>query len=1040
LSLFVLVLFFLESPASAATYSVTFTETGLPSGASWSVSITGVSTQFSNTNTITYPSVTTGSYTYSIANITTGSCVTLCMYHPVPSGGSITVSTTNVNVATTFTERFYMTVAGGSGGGNGQGWYNVGSSATVTSQGVWGRAAGTGFRVTSYNVDGGSNTPVATPSPVSVTVTMNAPHTVAYARIAQYQVTLDGGAVAALRSISLPTLANDNYWYDSGTAVSLVLNGVWARSSGTGYRLASFTVNGQNSQAATTGSVNVLALASISSPEVVTTFTTTQYQLTIDGGATGALSSLQPPPPIGGDNYWYDGGTAVQYVGQGVFGRASGSGQRVTSWWFDLNSANSILTHGAFTGSITMYSSHSLHTTTVVQFQVSLNGTYWVYSITPPTLSGDAYWYDRGSSVSVVLNGTFSRSAGHGNRMTGYSLNGGSATAVATVGHVNVLNLANLGTPQTVAVTSVTQFQVALDSTCLAALNYITPPTIGGDTYWYDSETAVTLSLNGVWNRASGSGLRLTSYTLDTAAPASVSSTAALAVFSQVPIKSPQSVRASDLVQYQLTVNGGSGVSYTVAPQIPGDSGWYDSGTALQVSSLGVYSRNAGSGERVISWQIDGGPGAQVTTAGAVLTPTITMTSAHVVDFGTILQYEVTLNQGAMRSLRSISPPTIAGDSYWYDAGWSVAVVLNGTGSIGQGTRYHTVSYSVDGAAPTVVSQTGSLSVFSVVSLNSPHAIAASTKVQFLLVITGGDRASASVGSPTGDGWYDNGTSLTVSSSYIWNVIAGQSRQSLTSYTLDGMTNPVQRATSGVYTTPPLLMARPHSLGFDSVAQYYVTFAFTDNDAKNPVTPSSIQLNLVGIGTVSLQNRSAWLDAGTSFSIASVVWHGVQVGSTGAPQSYLVDRPLGVSATTRVYSAVITVVDLFGIPVSGASAQISLANGTSVQETSKSDGTVPLEMIPGGSFHAFVTNLGLSTTIDGDASAQTQYQARVTMSFALVGAIVVAIVAVAAVVLFLVRRSGRSQEPPKTDDGSERSSAPPYVYPLMMREQGEGTQ
>ena len=60
---------------------------------------------------------------------------------------------------------------------------------------------------------------------------------------------------------------------------------------------------------------------------------------------------------------------------------------------------------------------------------------------------------------------------------------------------------------------------MTLDSTSLAALNALTPPTISGDDYWYDTGTPVTLALNGVWNRASGSGLRLSSYALNGGSP-----------------------------------------------------------------------------------------------------------------------------------------------------------------------------------------------------------------------------------------------------------------------------------------------------------------------------------------------------------------------------------------------------------------------------------------------------------------------------------------------------------------------------------------
>ena len=74
-------------------YTVTFTETGLPSGTSWSVTFNGT-TESSSTNTITF-SVPNGTYSYTIGSVSG--------YTASPSSGSITVNGANVNQAITFT-------------------------------------------------------------------------------------------------------------------------------------------------------------------------------------------------------------------------------------------------------------------------------------------------------------------------------------------------------------------------------------------------------------------------------------------------------------------------------------------------------------------------------------------------------------------------------------------------------------------------------------------------------------------------------------------------------------------------------------------------------------------------------------------------------------------------------------------------------------------------------------------------------------------------------------------------------------------------
>ena len=78
---------------TAIPYSVTFTESGLPSGTSWSATFNG-NTQSSTTTTITFSNIIHGTYSYSIGAVSG--------YTASPSSGSITVSGANVNQAITF--------------------------------------------------------------------------------------------------------------------------------------------------------------------------------------------------------------------------------------------------------------------------------------------------------------------------------------------------------------------------------------------------------------------------------------------------------------------------------------------------------------------------------------------------------------------------------------------------------------------------------------------------------------------------------------------------------------------------------------------------------------------------------------------------------------------------------------------------------------------------------------------------------------------------------------------------------------------------
>ncbi len=88
---------FTPTTTSASKYTVTFTESGLPTGTTWYVNITGGASYSSATGTITF-SEPNGTYTYTVA---TGDKE----YAPSPASGSFIVNgATPVKVAITFTE------------------------------------------------------------------------------------------------------------------------------------------------------------------------------------------------------------------------------------------------------------------------------------------------------------------------------------------------------------------------------------------------------------------------------------------------------------------------------------------------------------------------------------------------------------------------------------------------------------------------------------------------------------------------------------------------------------------------------------------------------------------------------------------------------------------------------------------------------------------------------------------------------------------------------------------------------------------------
>jgi hypothetical protein len=564
-------------------------------------------------------------------------------------------------------------------------WYDSGTAITYKGFGAFGRANGFGNRSASWTLDSGTATSLSTTGNFTIAATMTSAHTVHVTIKGQWQVTLNGPAAQFLKSITAPTITNDKYWYDAGTLVSLVLNGTGSRSGGAGQRLVSYSVNsGTSVPIATAGTVTVLNSIAIGGKESVVAVSTTQYQITLDAGAAAAISSISTPS-IPGDNYWYDSGTQVTYTGNGVFGRASGTGSRLTGWWWDSTAPTPLLTAGTFTETATMAAPHTLHTQSVRQFEVILTGTGWVSSATNPTVSGDDYWYDSGTVVSLSLQGVFNRTAGTGWRTTSYSINGGPAVPVASGLPVAALSSLTLTSPQTISVQAVRQYQLTFDQGISSALNSVTAPTLGGDDYWFDAGSPMVVTVHGEWGRTSTEGSRLSSYSVNGAPVKTVASSATITVLSLTSISAPQSITSTIATQYLLTVIGGGGATYSVASPIPGDTGWYDSGTEVAVSTNGTYDAVDGVRQRVSSWSIDGGPGTIVGSLPVVTVPGITINAPHSLVFSSVAQYEVTIVVKDNSGSNALSPASIllyvnggteaatSGEA-WVDSGSTVGV------------------------------------------------------------------------------------------------------------------------------------------------------------------------------------------------------------------------------------------------------------------------------------------------------------------------------------------------------------------------------
>ena len=807
------------------------------------------------------------------------------------AGGTISSASLS-GVTIYYVQQYLLTIHGGALPNQ---WVDAGSNTTLNTPGVYGRSQGTGYRLISYSVDQGAQVTISQPLlTLSIPISMDGPQSIAFQSTIQFEVSLDTGAQAAVSLITPPTIPGDSgYWYDDGSAIQLVLNGAYGRAHGVGSRITSVSASAEPTlKVDTAGAFEAYNTSSLDSPVSITTTSVAQYEVVLNPAAQAALVSMTPASSFPGDTSWFNAGSpSVTIVLDGAYSRALGVGMRTTSWELDAGGFTKV----AQTGQITittkvLNSAQFVNATSAVQYQVSMDkgGAGALVSISSPTISGDSGWYDSGTQVVVLMSGEWGRSAGTGNRLSAYSLDGGPQVPVSQGGQVEVLNLAGITSTEAITTTVVTQYQLSLDAGATSALSSVTPTPIPSDKYWYDSGTAVAVSFNGVWGRTATSGVRLVSYSVDKGPATAAGSTSPVQAYSSQGIDGPVSITASTALQFHLS---SSPVSWT-----------------------------------------------------------------------------------------SVTPPTVPGDPGWYDSGTPVKATFNDTWGQQPGVRQSAVSYAVDGGAKTAVARAPGGSFTVSLTMSGAHTIALAGVQQYTVDVVGPQKVSAAPPSPTGDDYFDTGSKETFTTTRVWNGSSPGSENLLVSYSVDGSPAVAvpPSSSSTTFAVPAITFNQDHTLTFYGISEYEVSFLFLDHSGGQQITPSAIGLT-EGNSTVQVQGDTAWLVNGTSFAVSSVIWEGASVGPAPPPSFTMKGAPQNITLETYSYPASIRVVDLLGLPVSGAHVSMTLANGTTVSGTTKSNGVYSAGIIPLGTYTAKVSDLGATTHLTGTPDHEVT-QGRVALS------------------------------------------------------------
>lgn len=191
---------FVVQPSS---YTVTFTQTGLPIGTSWSVTFGGT-TKSSTGSSILFSDVLAGTHSWSVSSpISGGSGI---QYVASPSSGTMRVPS-QTSQSITYTKQYMLSIsvspsgAGTTSPSPGSHWYDRGSSVTVTASPY------SGYKFDRWELDG-----VNKGSSSSMIVTMNSPHML---------------KAVFKEALAAVTFYISNVGYDADDVEVLYVDGVW---------------------------------------------------------------------------------------------------------------------------------------------------------------------------------------------------------------------------------------------------------------------------------------------------------------------------------------------------------------------------------------------------------------------------------------------------------------------------------------------------------------------------------------------------------------------------------------------------------------------------------------------------------------------------------------------------------------------------------------------------------------------------------------------------------------------------------------------
>jgi len=354
-------------------------------------------------------------------------------------------------------------------------------------------------------------------------------------------------------------------------------------------------------------------------------------------------------------------------------------------------------------------------------------------------------------------------------------------------------------TSQTVTANYKTQYQHTITSSPATGSGYVTVDgsavTTPYTTPWWDNGSSHTIAANSPVTIVSGQSQYIYSSWSDSGA--------------QSHSISPTTVKtytANFQLQYYLSVTGGNS---------PKGAAWYNSGASATASSTWVWNTVTGQSRTALTnWQLDTvNQNPTRSNTGNLTTSSIIMSAYHVVNFVSTTQYYLAVTGGNSITYGTASPTS----DNWYDSGQSTTVSSNWVWDIVSGQSRHALTnWQLDAVYQNPTRQYSGTLTTSSITMSTYHTVNFVSTIQYYFSV------SSAYDSPTGQAWYDAGSSI---SSTVTRPVSGGTgiQYETTGWTGTGSLS--SGGTAGSSSTGSFTINAYSTCTWNWKAQYYLTMS-----------------------------------------------------------------------------------------------------------------------------------------------------------------------------------------------------------------------